>query len=91
MAKRIGASGAVGHKDAGADRLTQALLQVGLGPPGDLGEQPVGHPPAGHRRYPQHLLGRLGERLDPGEQHVSQRRRQPTWASPAPAASSCSA
>ena len=76
VAERIGPGGAVGHQDAGADRLPQALLQLGLGPPGDLGEQPVGHPAAGHRRDPQHLLGRLGQRLDPGEQHIGQRRRQ---------------
>ena len=76
VAKRVAPGWAVGDKDAGADRLTQALLQVGLGPSGDLGEQPVGDPAAGHRRYPQYLLGRLGERLDPGQQHIGECRWQ---------------
>jgi hypothetical protein len=58
------------------DRRTQRLLQVGLGPPEDLGEQPVRHPPASHRRGPEQLLSRPSECLDPGEQHVSQGRRQ---------------
>ena len=59
MAERVAPGGGVGRQHPGADRLVQAPLQVGLGQPGDLGEQPVGHPPAGHRRHPQHPLGRL--------------------------------
>jgi hypothetical protein len=36
----------------------------------------VGHPAAGHRRDPKHLLGRLRQDLHPGRQHLEQRRRQ---------------
>jgi hypothetical protein len=76
MAERVAPGGGVAGQHPGADRLVQALLQVGLGPPGHAGEQPVGHPAAGHRRHPQHLLGRLGQPLDPGQQHLGQGRRQ---------------
>ena len=34
------------------------------------------HPAAGHRRHPQHLLGRLRQPLDPGQQHIGQGGRQ---------------
>ena len=76
MPKRIGSTGAVGHQHAGADRLAQAPLKVGLGPSGGLGEQLVRHPPACHCRHPQYLLGRLRQPLDPGQHHISQGGRQ---------------
>ena len=76
MAKRVAPGGGVGRQHPGADRLVQALLQLGLGLAGNRGEQPVGHPAAGHRRHPQHLLGRLRQPLDPGQQHLDEGRRQ---------------
>ena len=84
MAEGVAPGGGVDHEHPSVDRLAQALLQVGLGQAGDLGEQRVGHPPAGHRRRPQHPLGRLGQPLDPGQQHLGQGPRQldPGVASP---------
>ena len=36
----------------------------------------MGHPAASHRRRPQDLLGRLGQPLDPGQQHIGECRWQ---------------
>jgi hypothetical protein len=76
VAERVAPGGGVGRQHPGADRLLQALLQLGLGLAGDAGQQPVGHPAAHDRRHPQHPLGRLRQPLDPGQQHLGQGRRQ---------------
>jgi hypothetical protein len=51
MTKHVAFAAAIGDKDTGPDRFTQAVLKVGLRPARDLGEQPVEHPPTGHRRH----------------------------------------
>jgi hypothetical protein len=68
MAKRIAASGGVARQHADVDRLVQAPLQLGFGLSADLGETSVRDPAAGHRGHSQHLLGRLRQLLDPGQQ-----------------------
>jgi hypothetical protein len=77
MAEGVGVAGLVDGQDVAGDRLAQQPHQL-LGVLVDhLGQQLVVHPGAGHRRHLQHPLGRLGQRLHPGQDQLPQRRRQP--------------
>jgi hypothetical protein len=65
-----------GHEHVVLHGLAQRLLEVGLRQARHLQQGRVRHPAAGHRRHPDHLLGVLGEPLDPRQQHVDERGRQ---------------
>ena len=72
----VGAVAGVGQQHVGRDGLAQPGQQLGLGQAGHLGQEWVGHGRPGHGRDLQHLLGRLGQQLDPGQQGVAQAGRQ---------------
>jgi hypothetical protein len=77
MAEGVGVAGLVDGQDVAGDRLAQQPHQL-LGVLADhLGQQLVVHPGAGHRGHLQHPLGRLRQRLHPGQDQLPQHRRQP--------------
>jgi len=56
-------------RDHNPERLGQILVVQA----GDARQEPVGHLSASHRSHRKHLLGALGQRLDPAAQQVPQR------------------
>ena len=71
-----------GHQQLVGDRGAQCLHQGLVFQAGDLGQEPVGDPPASHRHHCKDLPCQLGQRLDPATQQIPQRRWQLTGAGP---------
>ncbi len=67
---------AVGDQELVRDRLPDALLVLRRRQPGRLPDDVVVHPPAGHRRGAQHLLGARRQPLHPGHEQPGQPGRQ---------------
>jgi hypothetical protein len=59
-----------GHQQLVRDHNPERLGQILVVQAGDARQEPVGHLSASHRK---HLLGALGQRLDPAAQQVPQR------------------
>ena len=66
-----------GDEDLAADRIPKPVQQVIVGESRHVGEQIVIDPPTGDRGDADDGLGALGQRDDPGQQDLPQRRRQP--------------
>jgi hypothetical protein len=71
-----------GHQQLIGDRRAERLHQGLVLQAGDLGQEPVGDPPASHRHHPKHLPCQLGQRLDPAAEQIPQCRWQLTGAGP---------
>jgi hypothetical protein len=61
-----------GHQQLVGDRQPQRLGLLPIAQAGDGGQQPMGYPPAGHRGHPEHVPGRLRQRLDAALEQVPQ-------------------
>ena len=59
-----------------ADRGAEAVEELVLGQPGDLGKEFVLHPSAGDRRHAQDRGRGLGYGRDVGQQDLAERRRE---------------
>jgi hypothetical protein len=72
VAKLVAVLTKPGHQQLLGHRRPQRLGLFPIAQAGDGGQQPMGHPPAGHRGRPEHVPGRLGQRLDAALQQVPQ-------------------
>ena len=70
----VAPAGVVDHEQVALDGLAQPSVEVRVADARHLGEQLVGHAPAGHRRGPQQPLRAGAQRVGPAQQHVGQGR-----------------
>ncbi len=76
MTEAVAAPRRVDHEQLVLDRLAQRCVKVGVGELGDEAEQLIGHPATSARGGTQYMLGGRGQALGPGQQDITQRRRQ---------------